>query len=66
MAISEKIQGGKTYITFGYWDGSKQIRIYCGKKGLDSTKENIKKAKQEWYESKMARLQEQVNCNKTR
>ena len=59
MAVSEQKQGGNTYLIYGYWDGiqQKNIRIYCGKKGEAATDENLAKAKQQHYETKLKRLQ---------
>ncbi|MCY4491793.1 MAG: hypothetical protein OXC46_10120 [Thaumarchaeota archaeon] len=57
MAISEKIQGDNTYLTYGYWDGSKHVRIYCGKKGETSTLKKLQEARRRHYEVKLRRMQ---------
>ena len=60
MAISEQKRGNNAYITYGYWDGQKNIRIYCGKKGLDSTAKKMQDAKRQHYESKIRRMQDKM------
>ncbi len=61
MAIREIKKDNSTYITFGYRDGDKVRNIYCGKKGLAKTEENIKKAKRQWYEMRLKKMQEKLN-----
>ncbi len=59
MAISEVKQGDRVYIVFGFKDGKRDVRIYCGKKGLENTEKNIKKAKEQWRQVKLANLEKQ-------
>ena len=56
MGIVEKKQGNNIYIEYAYRDGDKIRSVYCGKKGETETEENVKKARQRWYEMRLARL----------
>ena len=58
MAISEIKQGTAVYLVYGYGIGGKNVRIYCGKKGLESTEKRIKAAKKRHYEAKLAKMKE--------
>ena len=47
MAISTVRRGKNHYVQYGYRDGKKHVRIYCGKIGLKSTLQKIKRAKKQ-------------------
>ncbi len=53
MAISEVRRPSGTYIVYGYAVDGRNYRVYCGKKGLESTNEAVAMARQKHYDAKL-------------
>ena len=60
MAISEKIQGRKVYIIYGYKVNDKHKRIYCGPKGSPDTESKVLDAKKRHFNERVESMRQQM------
>ena len=58
MAVSTKKQRDFVYLSYNYRDGDRWINIYCGKKGMASTKKKLASARRQHYEARMRAIQD--------